>query len=164
MNERSAVGRDETRVIMERADLEDVPCFGIESPYRIRSWKPGDEASWFDIHVEADPPFTDPACFVKQFGDDPAELAARQWYLCDGETVIGTASAWHESAYKEGDWGRVHWVAIRPAYQGKGLAKPLLSKVLAETARLGHRRAYLTTQRFRTAALHLYASFGFVEV
>ena len=58
----------------------------------------------------------------------------------------------------------MHWVAILPAYQGRGLAKPLLAQVMQTMAVLGHRQVYLTTQRFRRAAIGLYTSFGFAEI
>jgi len=95
---------------------------------------------------------------------DPDELAKRQFYLCRGEKVIGTATAWLGRDYKDGSYGRVHWVAIRPAYQGQGLSRPLMSEVLRALKRLGHERAYLTTSRRRPIAIRLYKSFGFVEV
>jgi len=58
-------------------------------------------------------------------------------------------------------YGRVHWVAIVPEMQGKGLSKPMLSVVLDRLRELGHGRAYLTTNTVRTAAINLYLKFGF---
>lgn len=156
---------DTTRVVMQRPHLDGVGHFALDQPFRIRPYEPGDEARWYAIHRVADPPFTDTeGLFVHEFGADAAVLAARQLYLCDGDAVVGTASAWHDPGYADGTWARVHWVAIDPAYQGRGLSKPLLARVLRVAAGLGHRRAFLTTQRFRTVAIGLYASFGFVEV
>jgi len=152
-------------VIMERGNLENIPRLPLREPYRIRPYQPGDEAHWYDIHLEADK-LSDiaPDLFASQFGSDPDELAARQFYLCRGDEVIGTASAWYDTEYKDGTYGRVHWVAIRPSFQGRGLSKPLLSHVLQALARLGHKKAYLTTSRRRPVAIRLYRSFGFVEV
>ena len=57
--------------------------------------------------------------------------------------------------------GRVHWVAIEPRFQGRGLAKPLLGAVMARLAHV-HRTAYLTTQTTSYRAINLYLDFGFV--
>ena len=55
----------------------------------------------------------------------------------------------------------VHWVAVRPAYQGRGLGKAMLSFTLNQLAQW-HDRAFLGTQTKRLAAIWLYLSFGFV--
>jgi ribosomal protein S18 acetylase RimI-like enzyme len=99
--------------------------------------------------------------FEEEFGPRRSLLHDRCFFLVDGEdTPIGTAMAW------DGDFagevrGRVHWVGIVPAYQGRGLAKPLLSTVLQRLAR-DHRAAFLTTQTTTWRAVNLYLNFGFV--
>jgi len=150
---------------MERPDLDDIPSFPLPESFRIRTYDPGDEAHWYDIHLEADK-LSDIAedLFTAEFGSDRDELAKRQFYLCHGENIVGTATAWHGRDYKDGSYGRVHWVAIRPAYQGRGFSKPLMSEVLQALRCLDHRRAYLTTSRRRPVAIALYKSFGFVRV
>jgi len=60
--------------------------------------------------------------------------------------------------------GRVHWVAIDPEHQGRGLSKPLLSTVCNTLAAMGHDEAYLVTSSGRVAAIRLYLHFGFVPV
>ena len=90
-------------------------------------------------------------------------LAQRQAYLCDGQgQPVGTASAWPNEPSKGPEYGRVHWVAILPAHQGQGLAKPLLAVVCRRLRQSGHTRAYLDTSTGRLPALNLYLKFGFV--
>lgn len=151
-------------VIMERS-LDDVPPHSPQKPTVIRPYESGDEAHWYDIHLEADKlsNITE-GLFRSEFGLDREELSTRQFYLCHAGKVIGTASAWHGTNYRDGSYGRVHWVAVRPSYQGRGLSKPLLCAVLQALTRLGHQRAYLTTSRLRPVAMGLYKSFGYVEV
>jgi GNAT superfamily N-acetyltransferase len=147
---------------MEREDLEDIPDFPLPEGYSIRAYRPGDEAHWVDIHVDAER-FIEatPALFEEQFGPDAGELRRRQFYLRHGEEVVGTCSAWHDKSYKDGTWGRVHWLAIRTAHQGRGLSKALLSHVLRVMKELGHSKAVLTTLRRREVAVRLYENFGF---
>jgi GNAT superfamily N-acetyltransferase len=58
-------------------------------------------------------------------------------------------------------WGRVHWMAITPQFQGRGLGKTLLSAICQRLRELGHERAYLTTSSARVQAVGLYLKFGF---
>ena len=88
--------------------------------------------------------------------------AERQFYLCDGQRrTLGTATAWVNDDFPAENWGRVHWVAILPAAQGRGLSKPLLSVCVQRLGELGCEGAYLTTSTVRLPALNLYLRFGF---
>lgn len=150
-------------VTMVRNDLEAIPGYPLPAPYTIRWYQPGDEDHWVDIHLEADPYNTiTHALFAKEFGADVALLAERQAYLCDADgTPIGTASAWFNHNYHGAAYGRVHWVAIRPARQGAGLAKPLMTAICHRLRELGHQRVYLVTSTARLPAISLYLKFGF---
>lgn len=127
----------------------------------MRPYEPGDEKAWVDIHLEADE--LNEVCldlFHDQFPGTPEELARRQFYLCENSTPVGTATAWRNALDGE-EYGRVHWVAILPKLQGRGLARPLLSAVCLRLAELGHGRAYLTTNTLRVPAVNLYLKFSF---
>ena len=152
-----------TPVYMIRENLANIPHYKLPPPYTIRSYQPGDEAAWERIHLEADKYTTiTPTLFDEQFGRDIERLKERQFYLCDGmDTPVGTATAWFMN-HNDQSYGRVHWVAIIPAEQGKGLAKPLLSAVCHRLRDLRHNRAYLDTASVRLPAIGLYLRFGFV--
>ena len=60
--------------------------------------------------------------------------------------------------------GRVHWMAILPEFQGRGLGKALLAAICRRLRELGHERAYLHTSAARLAAIQLYLQFGFAPV
>lgn len=149
-------------VRMDCPDLDAVPQAELPDGFSLRFYEPGDEGAWVDLHREADLLNTfSVETFRDQFGTDSGPLRQRQIYLVAANgLVVGTASAW----FQPGDpsLGRVHWVAIRPAYQGRGLAKPLLSLVCRRLRELGHTRAYLTTNTARVPAICLYFSFGFL--
>lgn len=151
-------------VSMTRATLADLPHFVLPTPYRLRWYEPGDEQAWVDIHVAADPyhSFT-MASFEREFGAHRALLSTRQAYLCDGSgTPIGTTSAWFYNDEEGEPYGLVHWVAIHPSAQGKGLSKPLLGFACERLRALGHTRGYLNTSTGRIPAISLYLQFGFV--
>ena len=52
-------------------------------------------------------------------------------------------------------------VAVAPAWQGRGLSKPMLAAACARLRDLGHSRGVLTTQTVRSRAVGLYLRFGF---
>ncbi len=52
-------------------------------------------------------------------------------------------------------------MAIVPAHQGRGLAKPLLGACLRRMREMGCDGAYLTTDPPRVTAINLYLGFGF---
>ena len=150
-------------IAMACPDLRRAPRFTLPAPYRIRWWRTGDLGVWLAIQREADRLQTvaEPV-FRKYYGRNEAEFPQRICFLCDqAGREVGTASAWYGDSDPGKDWGRVHWVAIVPLHQGKGLARPLISAVLDRMEALGHRKAYLTTESERILAIRLYLSLGF---
>jgi GNAT superfamily N-acetyltransferase len=149
---------------MVRGDLDGLPADPVPDGYVIRPYAPGDEGAWVAIQSVADAyNVITPALFRRAFGGDVRSLGRRLFLLVGPEgDPIGTAAAWFGDRDGDPSWGRVHWVAIHPAQQGRGLAKPLLSRVCTVLRELGHTRAYLTTGSARVAAIALYLRFGFV--
>src|SRR5258706_4583132 len=148
---------------MVREDLESIPEFALPESYSLRWYRPGDEASWTHIQRRSDDlNQITTELFERQFGSDSALLAARQCFLLDPEGAeIGTGTAWFDHEFEGRDFGRVHWIAIVPQYQGRGLAKPLMTAVCRRLRDLGHARACLSTSSARVKAIRLYLQFGF---
>ncbi len=166
---------------MSRANLDNVPEFAVPAGFTLRWYEPGDEAHWLRIHLAADP-FNEitPEFFRKQFGlvqerglqsasarehgsgINSALLCKRQCYLlAPGGNAIGTGTAWFDDNFQGCRWGRVHWLAIVAEFQGRGLAKPLMTAICRRLRELGHEHAYLSTSTARPAAIGLYLKFGF---
>ncbi|MBO0779295.1 MAG: GNAT family N-acetyltransferase [Ktedonobacteraceae bacterium] len=149
---------------MVRDHMEHIPFFPCPDGYRIRTFVEGDERHWARIEMAAGE-FSDQERalqrFAEHFGADPRGQRDRCFLLENqhGE-AIGTASAWYGN-FEEEERGRISWVGIVPAFQGKKLAKPLLSVVMARLAR-DHQKVYLTTQTTSYQAINLYLNFGFV--
>jgi len=157
------INTDYIPVTMVCLTLSDTPHFSLPAEYAIRTYRPGDETAWAAIQNEADDyNAITPALFEQAFGSDQALLEARQLYLLDKSgREIGTSTAWFGDDEWGNAYGRVHWVAIVPEFQGRGLAKPLMSATCAALKEAGHERAYLTTDLKRVVALNLYRKFGF---
>ena len=141
--------------------MDDIPCWSFPQGFGMRPMQPGDECLWEDIQRDAEPFFkTTPGLFVQEFGDDLEAAWQRVFLLIDPKGyAVGTMGAWYRS-FLEKDHGLIHWVSVRPAFQGKGLAKASLAAALKVLARF-HDRAYLVTQSQRTAAIGLYLDAGF---
>jgi len=72
-----------------------------------------------------------------------------------GET-IATTTAWYGDLTGNGEiLGRIHWVGVIPAYQGRKLSKPLLSATMNILAN-HHSSAYLTSQTTSYQAINMY--------
>lgn len=149
---------------MVREDLDDIPWHALPKDFSARWYEPGDEQVWRRIQSEADRFNTiTQELFASEFGNDPVDLAERQCYLLAGsQGSIGTATAWYDENHRGMRYGRIHWVAILPQWQGRGLSKPLMSIVCNRLRGLGHTRAYLTTSTVRIVALNLYLEYGFL--
>ncbi|NQU11681.1 GNAT family N-acetyltransferase [bacterium] len=153
-------------VSMIRRHLDGVPQHAFPPPYTLRPYQPGDRAVWLDVHhqcYDAEGRITiDPELYVKNFGTDEQVLAERQLFVFDrGNQPVGSLTAWWNDDYHGERFGQIHWVAIVPDDQGRGLAKPLLSAGLARLRALGHHNAWLGTQTTRVPAISLYLQFGF---
>ena len=151
------------RVRMIRPGLADLGAYPLPPGFRLRSYQAGDRDRWLRIitATEQHLPVT-AGLHHRAFGTDEAELAGRQLFLeaPDG-AAVGTATAWFGSEPFSPDWGRVHWLAILPRWQGQGLSSPLLDATLQRLHDLGHQRAYLITEIVRRPAIRLYLKFGF---
>jgi N-acetylglutamate synthase-like GNAT family acetyltransferase len=90
-----------------------------------------------------------------------SEVASRGiFYLVEFEGVIMGMGALDQITEKAGVIKRMY---IRPAYQGKGMGKALLQKLLQKAKEFRYHSVYLETGLSFTAAQHLYRSAGFVE-
>ena len=150
-------------VSMIRENLDNIPNYVMPTPYTMRLYQPGDEEAWLRIEKESEKHsiITDDL-FEDQFGNYPELLGERQYFICDGNgKAIGTATAWFSDRNGE-MYGLVHWVAIVPEEQGKGLANPLMMAVCNRLKELGYERAYLNTSTARLPAVSLYLKFGFM--
>lgn len=145
-------------------DFSTRPSYECPAGYRVRSYADGDEEAWIRIEVPAGA-FPDAAAARRQFETEFAPvrqcLPGRMLFLehLDGGP-IGTTTAW-EGQFAGETRGRIHWVGIMPEWQGRGLAKPLLSAAMDRLA-ADYARAYVTTETTSYRGINLYLHFGFV--
>ena len=158
-----SIAAKNVRVRMTCGNLKDVPEFAIPAGFSLRWYKPGDESAWFGIQKQADRynPIT-PEWFEGEFGFDREPLRQRQCYvLNDQGEATGTGTAWFDDDFEGARVGRIHWIAVVPEYQRRGLGKAIMTQLCQRLNEFGHTRSYLITSTGRIPAIKLYLRFGF---
>ena len=91
------------------------------------------------------------------------ELPKRCVFIVDSKTgeKVGTATISLLAEPEYGYNGAVDWVAIKKRYQGKHLAKPLISKFMEIANEVGHSKLILHTQTNTWLAGKLYLDYGY---
>lgn len=154
------------RVVMEKNDVPVYPRFSLPEGYTFSFYRPGMEDDWARIETavgQFEDEQTAREYFVREFLCDPSLLESRYFFaLAPDGTVAGMAALWPGEDFGE-QRQRVHWVAVDPAHQGKGIAKALLTRVLALYETCGDQRPlYLITQTWSYQAIGIYMRFGFI--
>lgn len=149
-----------------RDDLSSIPYYALPKGYRFVFYQPGDRDAWIDIEKSA-----------KEFSSYEQGLESWNRYYCgkedslpdrmvfietaDGKKVA-TATAYYDIYGKDRtDAGWLHWVAVRREFQGRGLARALISHTLGLMPGLGYDHAMLSSQTTTWLACKLYLDFGF---
>lgn len=164
MSESRYGSMENIQISMIRPDMTRLPDLPLPAGYAMRLYRPGDEPLWIDI-VRSGEPFIDITddLFQKEFAADMSSVKRGMYFLVEpGGREIGTTTIWPAPNLKgDGlDYGRVHWVAIHPDFQGRGLCKPMLSFIMKEMAGR-YERSVLGTSTGRIRALRCYLDFGF---
>ena len=149
---------------MIRNDLTNLPQYSLPEPFSIRNFMPGEGELWAAIESAAAEFKTQEKArehFNLEFGDYQDEFCSRcQFLVAANGRAIGTATAWRSPSYRGRLYGRLHWVAIHPDFQGRGLSKPMVGAAMHRLQTF-HDRAYLTSQTTSWKAIKVYLDFGF---
>jgi GNAT superfamily N-acetyltransferase len=155
-----------SEIFLIREHLNDVPSFSLPQAYVFRNYQFQDEENWFKIYKASDNyNKVYSTTFREYFGAEITKLEQRQIYICnEAGLAVATATAWDDQNFLGEPWGRVHWLAVHPDFQGRGLAKCLLTKVIKRLQECGHKKVYLRTYTMREKAIMLYLNYGFMPL
>jgi ribosomal protein S18 acetylase RimI-like enzyme len=144
---------------MFRNDLNDYCQYEFENEYYARFYEPRDMSTWINIQAISHPELSfNKDIFEAEFNHQIDMLKSRMIFVCDQhKREIGTATAW----FKDDNIGMIHWVAILPEFQGRGLSKPLITLVLDLMKKCNHKSCILKTLPSKIIAINLYLQFGF---
>ncbi|CAF1363280.1 unnamed protein product [Rotaria sordida] len=154
-------------VKMFRPNMDSISLYSLPPGYSIELYKPNsnDDQKWSEILVATSEFRTiqqSHELFTKNFLNhkDSYLLPERLYFLVNSEgRYIGTAMSWLDKLDGE-EQGHLEWVSIIPEYQGKKLAKPLVSIVLKKIAEYSN-KCFLDSQTTSWRAINMYADFGF---
>ena len=153
-------------LLMKYDDISDYKNYDLPEGFHYEFYKPGDEEEWVKIHIESGE-FTSIEMGLKHFHDFydsfVEELSKRCVFIVDNNTgeKIGTATISLLKEPEHGYNGSVDWVAIKKRYQGRSLAKPLISKFMEIANDVGHNSLILHTQTNTWLAGKIYLDYGF---
>ena len=148
---------------MVRPHMRDLPDWSVPDGFSVHNLRSDDVGLWVDIVRDAEQ-YIDISYdrFYVSFGRDFGEIERRCFILLDSRGCgAATCSAWYRPAFLGENYGQLHWLYVRPAFQRNGLGKALLSIVLGELKR-HHNKALLITSSARIGALKLYLKSGFL--
>lgn len=150
---------------MTRPLQETVPETSLAEGFHFETYLPQAEEDWAEIETSVGEFKNKEEAliyFQKAFAPYPNELTERMFFVVTDEGErIATCSAWQKQVRGE-NYPVFHWLAVKPGYQGKGIAKALIAKVLQKFPDLNKNSPiYLHTQTWSYPAIKLYQRFGF---
>ena len=152
-------------VIMRREANLHLPVCLLPEGYSYQMYKDGFEKDWARIETsvgEFNCEMDALLHYQKTFLPYPDELSRRCIFILapNGEPV-GTATAWWDYVGKRRH-ALMHWVAVKPEYQGKGLGKAITAEVIRLMTEVdGDGVFYLSTQTNSHKAIRIYEWAGF---
>jgi GNAT superfamily N-acetyltransferase len=152
-------------IIMRRNPGLSLPVHPLPEGYSFKLYEPGNEKDWAQIENSVNEFGSYEEAleyFTEEFIPYKAELMRRCIFVKspDGE-LVGNAMAWWDYAGQRRH-PLVHWVAVKPNQQGKGLGKALTAEVLRlMTVTDGDGIFYLKTQTSSHKAVGIYEWAGF---
>ena len=155
------------KVKMYRSNMDSIPSYPLAAGYSIELYKPNsdDDQKWAEIATAAgefQSVEQGRLLFQKSFLHNPNRdlLSERLFFLANSTgRYIGEAMAWSDELDGETQ-GSLFWVSIIPEYQGKKLAKPLVTTVLKKIAEYSG-KCFLHSQTTSWRAINMYNDLGF---
>lgn len=146
------------------AGLEEVPAPELPSGYRFATYVPGRCAEWARVETRVGEfPSTEAAVeyFRLVFLADPDRARENVHFVVNPVGVaVATASGWFGYSSHGTRVPILHWVAVDPAEQGRGIGRAVCAQALRCLQERGQ-GVWLTTQTWSHVALGLYHSLGF---
>lgn len=152
-------------VLMKREKGSPLKKHILPAGFRFVDFKADDEKDWAEIETsvgEFKRAVDALVYFQKNYLPYKNELERRCLFIEDanGKKVATLTVWWCYTGLRRDPW--IHWVAVRPEYQGLGLGKALVSEGMKKLTDIeGDRDAYLHTQTWSYKAINIYRDAGF---
>lgn len=154
-------------IIMKRNAGLPITVHRLPSTFSFEFFKPNNEIEWATIETSVGE-FAHEQEARTYFHDTyaPHEDVNRRVVLVRAPSGVaaGTVTAWWNYTEERRD-PSLHWLAVKPEFQGRGLGRALVSHCLQILNRVeGNRAVFLHTQTWSHRAIAIYLRAGFVFV
>lgn len=152
-------------VLMKRQRNTDFTGPQLPDGFKFILFTEGDEKEWAEIETsvgEFKRSVDAFAYFQKEYLPFQKELARRCLFIenSNNEKIATLTIWWCYTGVRRDPW--IHWVAVKPEYQGLSLGKALVYEGLKRLIEIeGDRDVYLHTQTWSYKAINIYKSVGF---
>lgn len=152
--------------LMLRGDLGEIAEIPLPEGFHYAFYRDGDRDAWIAIEMSAKE-LADYAqgleVWEKYYASHETELPNRMVFIeNEAGEKIATATAYYDiRGIDQSPDAWLHWVAVKRAWQGKGLSKPLITHVLQVMKGLGYTHAKIPTQTTTWLACKVYLDLGF---
>ncbi|MDD5603489.1 MAG: GNAT family N-acetyltransferase [Eubacteriales bacterium] len=148
------------QLMMVKRDIRQLPPIVLPEGYSVRSYKEGDGKAWENIILES---FGKKYDFEEFMLKNKAFMPERVFFLCYGDEVVATASAWHRDEIGT-ITGSLHMVGILKSHAGHGLGYWISLAALYRMREEGRIRSVLRTDDFRLPAVKTYLRLGYEPI
>ena len=152
-------------VIMKRPAGLPLDTPRLPPGYTLRGFRVGDDEVWARIETAVGEFETAEEAlryFRQTYGSDPDALQQRVVFVADRiGAAVGTVTAWWNVTDGRHD-SSIHWLAVLPQQQGRGLGTSLVWECLGRLRGLeGDQAVFLHTQTWSHPAIKVYLRAGF---
>ncbi len=159
-NARSVTPQPQLQMVFGEALLANPPAVQIPEGYRLRTYRPEDEAGYIALMHSAG--FTH---FTPEFTQNSVRTILPDGFfviehIATGK-LVATAMATHMPKPEHPYGGELGWVAGDAEHKGKGLGRAVCAAVIRRFIQAGYKRVYLNTDDFRLPAVKVYLQLGF---
>ncbi len=141
--------------------LDAPPAVRLPPGYTLRTYRPGDEARFYEVMELAGWPGWDD----ERLKPWMARILPEGWCMAvhaASGTIVATAMALHSHSELHPFGGELGWVAGDPAHAGKGLGSAVCAAVTSRLIAAGYRNIHLYSEDWRLPALKTYLKLGYV--
>lgn len=159
----SSTSKQQLRMVWPKTKLDQPPTVNVPVGYRLRTYQPGDEPSFFHVMSLAGFEGWDMPKLLPWL----QKVLPEGWFLVEHEAtkqLVATSMAVHNPSPYYPFGGELGWVAAHPDHTGQGLGQVVCAAVTVRLLSSGYTNIYLNTDDERLPAIKTYLKLGYRPV